>query len=105
MIQNNTSRHASQTDSRLNYVDYASTIRAVSNPITDFRFDVPIPYLAYMDSKPLLNPIPNMLNWKVTRTYRNQFEEECTPRRPTQNNYPLPEKDVLKQRHIPLITH
>lgn len=62
-------------------------------------------YLLYVNSKPLANPIPNVLNLKVGRAWKNAYEEGCSPLRPINNHYPLPENDVLKQKHIPFISH
>lgn len=105
MSYGNTKEPTSRTFDK-NIVDYANTIRQVHNKnVADITMVDTRSYPGCMRQKPLLNPIPNILNMKVTRTYHDQYEEECTPRRPLNNHYPLPANDVLMQRHIPMITH
>ena len=99
---NNTNDPTSRTYDR-NYVDYKRTI----NQVHDRNVESIINHtnMRLMCSKPILNPISNILNVKVTRAYPHQFQEGCTPLRPQNNHYPLAPKDVVMQRHIPMITH
>lgn len=102
----NTSKPRSRTFDK-NEVDYAGAINKVHlKNVSQVTLTNTREFPSCMRQKTLVNPIPNMLNMKLTRTYPNQFEEESTPRRPQNNHYPIPKDEILTQRPIvPVITH